>query len=356
MQYLQRQQHVRRWLEESSLDAFLVTSAANVRYLSGFGGEGYLVLSGQGAALCTDSRYTLEAEQLDVEDLGVIINSNGYVDGALQWLGDQNASRLAFEEHQVTYAQYAKLRQLLTAANLEPVSGVVEKLRIVKEDSEVALVRSAAAIVSQAVAELFADLEPGLTEREIAMELDQRMVRGGAEGPAFPTIAASGPNSALPHARPGKRRLSSGEMLKIDAGCWVDGYCSDMTRTIWVGDDPTEQFRTVYSAVLAAQEAALATVKAGVACAEVDRTARRVLTEAGFGDNFTHGLGHGVGLEVHEGPRLSSRSDQWLQSGMLVTVEPGAYISGWGGVRIEDLVLVTDDGCEILTDAPRVRY
>jgi Xaa-Pro aminopeptidase len=356
MDYQRRQQQTRHRMEEANLETLLISSAANVRYLSGFAGEGYLMLSGQEAALCTDSRYSLEAEQLTLDQIDIVINPNGYVDGALEWLDGRVCSGLAFEEHAVTYAQYAKLSEKLGTDKLTPVSGVVEELRMVKDDSEVALIRNAASVASRTVGELLAEVKPGVSELEIAMELERRMVLMGAEGAAFPTIAASGPNSALPHARPGKRLLDDGEILKIDAGSRVDGYCSDLTRTIWVGDEPTEQFRKVYGAVLEAQEAALAAVEAGVACAHIDHVARQVLVDAGFGDNFTHAVGHGVGLEVHEGPRLSSRSPQTLHSGMVVTVEPGAYIPGWGGVRIEELVLVTDRGSQILTHAPKMRF
>ncbi len=342
------------WLAETGTDAALISLPANVLYLSGFTGEGHLVLTGDDGAVCTDSRFELQAKE-EASDLETIINANGQLASVSELLDSHGISALAFEEHAITYAQFRQLAEDAGAENLRPVKDVVEKQRLVKGTEEIDAIREAARITSQSLTELLSELEPGPTEREVAFELDRRMVMNGADGTAFDTIVASGPSAACPHARPGNRRLADGEMLKIDVGCRLNGYCADMTRTVFFGE-PTKKFVAVYNTVLDAQQAALDGLRAGVSCGELDGVARGVIEAGGFGEYFTHSLGHGVGLEVHEAPRVSARSDETLEAGMVVTVEPGIYIEHWGGVRIEDLVVVTEDGCEVLTETPKMRY
>lgn len=342
------------WLTEKGTDTVLISLPANVLYLSGFTGEGHLVLTEDSGAVCTDSRYELQAKE-ETSGLETIINTNGQLASVSEFLDAHGVSLLAFEEDAITYAQFRQLEEQANLEDLKPVKGAVEELRIVKEADEIEAIREAARITAHSLTELLAELKPGPTERQVAFELDRRMVMNGADGAAFDTIVASGPSAACPHGRPGNRRLAEGEMLKIDVGCRLNGYCADMTRTVFFGE-PTEKFVEVYNAVLDAQEAGLAGVRAGVSCVELDGIARAIIEEAGFGDCFTHSLGHGVGLEVHEAPRVSARSDETLAAGMVVTVEPGIYIKDWGGVRIEDLVVVTEDGCEVLTETPKVRY
>ncbi len=351
--YRQRQARIRSWLEEAAVDAIMVSSPANVRYLSGFTGEGHLILTAEAGAICSDSRFQIEAEQAD--GLAIAISPNGHLEAAAEFLNSEAAGKLAFEEHVLTYSQFRKLEKAFGTDGLEPVSGVVEEQRIIKDAGEVSAIRKAAQTVDTALTELLAEVQPGPTEKELAIELDHRILLNGADTIAFPTIAASGPSAACPHAQPTDRRLAEGDMLKIDVGCCLEGYCSDMTRTIFLGE-PDERFSKIYSVVLAAQQAALEQVGPGVTCAQLDKIARDVVQAAGFGEYFIHGLGHGVGLEVHEAPRVSARSDEVLAAGMVITVEPGIYIEGWGGVRIEDLVVVTEDGCEILSKTPKLRY
>jgi Xaa-Pro aminopeptidase len=349
-----RRARMGEWLAETGTAAALISLPANVRYLSGFAGEGHLVLTGSKGAVCTDSRYELQAKE-EASGLETIINVNGQLASVNEFLNAQGVSLLAFEEHVITYAQFQQLAEQFGSENLKPVQGAVEKLRIVKDAEEIDAIRKAAQITSRSLTELLSELGPGPTEREVALELDRRMVMNGADDVAFDTIVASGPSAACPHASPGQRRLAEGEMVKIDVGCRLNGYCSDMTRTVFLGE-PTEQFVELYNVVLDAQEAALEVVRAGLSCAELDGTARAAIEAAGFGEYFTHSLGHGVGLEVHEAPRVSTRSDETLEAGMVVTVEPGIYIEDWGGIRIEDLVVVTEDGCEVLTETPKMRY
>ncbi len=348
-----RQDRIRSWLEEAAVDAIMVSSPPNVRYLSGFSGEGHLVLTAEAGAICSDSRFQIEAEQAD--GLSVAISPNGHLEAAAEFLHSEEAGKLAFEEHVVTYSQFKKLEEAFGTDSLEPVSGVVEEQRAVKDADEISAIRKAAEVVDTALTELLSELEPGPTEKEIAIKLDHRILVSGADAIAFPTIAASGPSAACPHAQPTDRQLTAGDMLKIDVGCRLEGYCSDITRTIFLGE-PSEKFSEIYNVVLDAQQTALERVAPDVTCAQLDKIAREVVQGAGLGEYFTHGLGHGVGLEVHEAPRVSARSDQVLAAGMVITVEPGIYIEGWGGVRIEDLVVVTEGGCEILSNTPKMQY
>jgi len=349
----ERQTALRKWLDAAGADAILVSLPANVRYLSGFVGEGHLVLTAEAGAICTDTRYQIEAEQAG-PDLEVAISPNGHVESATEFLRAHGAGILGFEERGITYFQYKKLADDFGADKLKPTSGLVEAQRLVKDEDEIAAIGAAAALVDEALTGLLAELEAGPTEREVAFELDRRILVGGADEIAFDTIVASGPSAASPHARPTSRRVQAGDMVKIDVGCRLNGYCSDITRTSFCGE-PSERFRQVYEAVADAQQVALDSVATGVACADLDKAARDVISEAGFGEYFTHGLGHGVGLEVHEAPRVSARSEDVLEAGMVITVEPGIYMRGWGGVRIEDLVAVTADGCEVLTGTPKLK-
>jgi Xaa-Pro aminopeptidase len=341
-------------LPELGAEALLVTKAANVRYLSGFSGEGYLLVGGEGVTIATDGRYKLTAER-DCPDCAVVLHPDGHLPGAIARAEETGLKTLAFESEAVTHAQHARLAARLPGVELIPTTGLIEELRTVKDGAEVELIARAAAIVDGALTELLANLAPGPTEREIALDLERAILLAGADAIAFGTIVAIGPSSAFPHAVPGQRRAEAGQMVKIDVGCVVDGYCSDITRTVFLGE-PSEEFRRVYEAVRAAQAAGLAAVRDGAECRAVDRAARAIIEAAGYGEAFSHGLGHGVGLEVHELPRVSHRSEAVLRSGMVVTIEPGVYIEGWGGVRIEDLVVATNDGARILTATPKAVY
>ncbi len=349
--YEKRQCEVRCWLNENRLDAIVVSSPSNVRYLSGFTGEGHLVLTRDGGAICTDGRYKVQAHD-ETEGLAIELSSNGHLGGVIEYLTTQHSELCSFDEQVVTYAGYRKLCSSLGEASLRPGSGVIEQLRMVKEEAEIAQMRAAAAIVDAAFDSLVDELTPGMTERDVAFELDRRILQGGADGIAFNTIVAAGPSAACPHATPGSRKLTEGDMVKFDVGARLNGYCSDMTRTVFLGD-PDEKLRAVYGTVKRAQQAACAAVRVGALCSDLDALAREIIADAGYGENFVHSLGHGVGLDVHELPHLSSRSTTELQAGMVVTVEPGIYIEGWGGVRIEDLVVVRAGDCEVLTQTPK---
>jgi Xaa-Pro aminopeptidase len=262
------------------------------------------------------------------------------------------ASRLGLEAHVVTWAQQRDLERALAGHELVPTDGLVERLRRVKEPGEVARIRAACAIADDALAALLPTLADGPTERDFALDLEVEMRRRGASGNSFDPIIASGPNAAMPHARPTSRSIERGELVVIDFGCIVDGYCSDMTRTVSVGD-PGADARHIWDVVRESQWAGREAVRAGAECAAVDRACRDVIVAAGWGAAFVHGTGHGVGLEIHEAPRVAASARDTLERGSVVTVEPGVYLPGVGGVRIEDTVVVTPDGADPLTEFPK---
>ncbi len=348
--YAKRRRKVREWLEVNGADALLVTSAANVRYLFGFAGEGMAVV-GDGAVVSTDRRYEIEAGEIRGR-VKTQVHRDGHLGGAAEALNTMKAKRVAFEAEAILFSTYESLQAKLDGAELVPSRKVVEQMRMVKDKGEIETITRAAAIMDKAVEALVAGLEEGVTEREAAMELEAKTLQGGADDMGFDTIFAFGPSAAYPHAVPGQRKLEPGHMIKIDCGAKVDGYCSDMTRTYIFGE-PDDKLREVYQAVFDAQQAAVEAAGPGKPCKEIDAVARDIITERGYGNEFSHGLGHGVGLAVHEMPSLSARSEDTLKPGMVVTIEPGIYIEGWGGVRIEDSVAITRTGCERLTRAPK---
>jgi Xaa-Pro aminopeptidase len=354
----QRRERLRGLLAEQELDALLVTSLINVRYLTGFTGTyGQLLVTtdGGGDVFVTDGRYAEQAAE-QVPHLEVLlVPGAGWLRGAL---GSRGA--LALEAHLVPWATATRTVQNVDA-HVMASHGLVEQLRQVKDDAEVAALRRACAIADEAFAQLLTWLGPGMVEREAAVRLERAMVDAGAEDRSFPTIVASGPNSAIPHHRAGDRVLRSGDLVKFDFGALVDGYHSDMTRMVALGD-PGAQLREVFGAVRAAQEAGLAASRAGAGTGDVDAACRAVLDAADLGERFVHGTGHGIGLEIHEDPYLrpetpragltASRSVT-LRAGMAVTVEPGVYLPGVGGVRIEDSLIITPSGPDVLTLTPK---
>ena len=347
-----RLQKLRERMLEGGVAALLVTWPPNVRYLSGFTGEGQLVVGQEELLLSTDGRFKGEASKA-LPGITTCFHENGHLAGAVECLKRLDPQSVGFESENLSYASYQTLSEKLGGRELKPTSKWVEQLRMVKEEEEVAAIREAAAKVDTALVDYVEHLQPGLTEQEMALDLERALVLAGTES-AFPIIMASGPSAAQPHAVPGRRRLSEGEMLKIDLGRKVGGYCSDLTRTYFFGE-PDEKFVEVYSLVFRAQEAALAAVRPGLSGRDLDKVARDIITEGGYGPQFSHGLGHGVGLQVHEGPRVSAKTEDTLAAGMVITVEPGIYIEGWGGVRIEDLVLITEGGGEVLSKAAKLR-
>ena len=339
---------IQKELKNKELDGMLISSAENRRYVCGFtGSAGLLLITCDDAVLFVDGRYTTQA-RLETKNLRV----EEYKSAPYKLLNEYCLHRLAIEDKSLPFAEYKKLKEEMSTAELACGSEIMERLRIVKTADEIECIRKAAEISDSAFSYILDFVEPGLTEQEIALELELFMRHNGAEGVAFDTIAASGEYSALPHARTTNRVVKHGDMLLLDFGCKYNGYCSDMTRTVAVGGASAENIK-VYNAVLAAQTAAIEVVKSGVVCAAVDKTARDVITSLGYAGAFNHSLGHGVGMEVHELPLLSPKSDKKLAAGNCITVEPGIYLPGKFGVRIEDLVVVTEDGCVNLTNSTK---
>jgi Xaa-Pro aminopeptidase len=343
-----RRQAIASGLAERKLDGLLVAFGPNLRYLTGFTGSNgsLLVLSGK-SILFTDPRYRIQAAQ---EVTCRVKTAKGPlladVAAAIARLG---LKRIGYEPARMTCDSYELLKSRLPMrASLEPVKGWIEELRMVKSPAEIALIRRSVQTNSRAFEQAVARVRPGMTEQDLAAELEYRMRRLGAEKPAFETIVAAGVRSALPHAQPTAARLQPRDLVLVDMGAQQDGYSSDMTRMLFLGV-PTAKAKRVYRAVLEAQLAAISTVRAGASTAAVDRAARRVLRGYGLDRAFVHSTGHGLGLEIHEPPRLGKRDKARLKAGMAITIEPGVYLEGFGGIRIEDTVVVTETGCEILT-------
>jgi Xaa-Pro aminopeptidase len=340
-------------LGEAGVDVLLVTDLINVRYLTGYTGSNGLALLGPNIrTFITDFRYVTQAAEEVDPSFERRRASQDLLDAIPELLGDA-ALRLGFEDDHVSVRQHGRLHKLLgERVELVPAGGLIERLRAVKEPDELERIRDATKLADAAFERVLGDGLIGRTEREVAIALDQEMRARGAEGPSFETIVATGANGALPHATPRDVKIVDGDVVVIDWGAALDGYCSDCTRTVAAGE-PGDQARELYDLVLRAQLTGLEAVTAGRSGRETDAIARRVVEDAGHAEHFGHGLGHGVGLDIHEGPRLSQRSDDDLLAGNVVTVEPGVYLPGRFGIRIEDLVVVTDDGCEILTSLPK---
>ncbi len=348
----ERVNRLREIMAEEELSALMVTSIINVRYLSGFtGSSGYLLVTPEEYLLMTDSRYLKQARE-EAPGCRLVDHGEKRLDSLREELDRLGLDSLAFEAQHSSYAEYERYRDGLEEISLTPVVGLVERLRAKKDEQELHLLRKAVLLADKAFAHICSYIEPGLTEREVALELEFFIREAGAEGLAFPTIVASGPRGAMPHGRATDKRLEQGEMVTMDFGACYQGYNSDITRTLVLGE-PTEKQREVYSLVQRAQAAAKEGMQAGIPCQEADALARDIISDAGKGHYFRHSLGHGIGLQAHEAPRISSREDRVLEEGMVVTVEPGVYIPEWGGIRIEDMVLVCAEGVEVLTSAPR---
>lgn len=343
---------LREKLKEKDIEAFLVTKKENVRYLSHFTGTaGKLLITQNDSVFITDFRYLEQAaEQTD----GCVIEeiSSNFIDGFAELLKRKNIRNLSFESQDLNVKTYHKFKEKLNVDSLNPMESMVEKLRMIKDQNEINKIKKAVEIADQGFQFLLDFIEPGKTEREISLELEFFMKRKGGEANAFDFITASGKRGALPHGVASTKKIEKGDLVTIDFGTVFQGYHSDITRTIAVGK-PSEKLKEIYEIVLNAQQKVIAEIKAGMSCVEADKIARNLIAEAGYKDNFGHGLGHGIGLEIHEGPRVSYTSDDKLKTGMVVTDEPGIYVSGLGGVRIEDDLLITEQGCEVLNSAPK---
>jgi Xaa-Pro aminopeptidase len=346
---------LRERLGDAGCEALLVTKLVNIRYLTGFtGSAGLLLVRPDELVFVSDGRYGEQAAaQLAAAGVEARIEISGTEQQQLVAGAAAGVERLGLEADAVTWAaQRRYASDWFPQAELVPTEGVVDGLRLVKDAGEVARIEAAAHIADEALARIRPRLAEGPTEEEFGLELDTEIRRLGASGTSFETIVAAGPNGAMPHHRPGARPIAEGDLVVLDFGALVDGYCSDMTRTVSVGD-PGPEARRVWDVVRDSQWAGREAVRAGADCAAVDRACREVIAAAGWADSFVHGTGHGVGLEIHEEPRVAASARDTLEPGSVVTVEPGVYLPGVGGVRIEDTVVVTPDGSDPLTAFPK---
>jgi Xaa-Pro aminopeptidase len=352
--YVKRILKFRSKMQEKGLDAALLIGDPNRNYMSGFkGDESFSLITKDKAIFMVDSRFIEQATN-EVKDYDVVeYSKNGEtLYKYLQKLVNElNIKKLGFEEDIVTYLRYKSIMKA-TACDLIPLNGMVEELRVVKNEDEIDIMQKAADIADAAFSHMLEFIKIGMTEREIGIELEFTMKKLGASGLSFPSIVASGARSSLPHGQATDKKIADGEFLTLDFGCVYNEYCSDMTRTVAIGNI-TAEMKKIYSIVLEAQMEALKSYKSGVTGKSVDKVARDIIKSYGYGDKFGHSLGHGVGRQIHEQPAISSKSEKLLQTGMVVTDEPGIYISGFCGVRIEDILVITDEGSRVLSKSPK---
>ncbi|OLC98367.1 MAG: peptidase M24 family protein [Acidobacteria bacterium 13_1_40CM_4_58_4] len=360
MDHRGRQKSLKESLVRNRLDALLIAHLPNIRYLCGFSGSaGAVLLSAAKSVLFTDGRYTAQA-RAEVQGARIVISRKAPHTAAAQWLtanrrslGSKGPWRVGIEGEHLTVAARSRLADILSSKfRLREAPALVEQARIVKDAEEIERIRTAVALGASLFDQAVQAIRPGVRETEVAAEMEYAARRAGAEEMSFPTIIASGSRSAQPHGRASGATIPGEGFVVCDFGVILAGYCSDMTRTVYVGR-PTAEARRFYQAVREAQQAAIETVKPGVSVGEVDQAARKLLRKQGLGKHFTHSTGHGVGLEIHEAPRLAAGQGEALRPGMVITIEPGAYIPGKWGVRIEDMVLVTERGYEVLTPASK---
>ncbi len=341
---------LRTELNNSGLDGILILSPNNRRYISGFTGTSAALLVTQTQALLfTDFRYVQQATA-QAPHFEIIKHGPVMWDSVKQHI--PASSKLGFEQDFVTYEQFQIFADKFTGNELVPVAGMLESLRYIKEEKELEEMQRAADLADLAFRHILDFIEPGVTEQQVALELEFSMRKHGASGASFDFIVASGSRSSLPHGVASERVINKGELVTMDFGAVVNGYCSDMTRTVMVGE-PTDKQREIYQLVLEAQIAGVNAIKPGLTGKQVDAVARDIISARGYGDNFGHGLGHAVGLAIHEEPRLSPTGEKILQAGMVVTIEPGIYLPDWGGVRIEDMAVVTSNGCRVMSKSPK---
>ncbi len=357
MDYRARIKKLQRILQRRKFDAILISQPQNRRYLSGYTAvdhgidetSGILLVTRHGSpSLLTDFRFQQQAES-EVQDCEVILYPKGMFTLLESLLHDLDIKSLAFESDYTLHSTFVKLRELgnKQGITMTPMSGLVEKMRLIKSEEEIKLIRRSVSLNEKVYRKAYDSLSPDQTEVDVALEIAAEMRRAGAEGESFDTIVATGTTTSLPHAVPQHNTLRENSPLMIDMGLILDGYCSDMTRTICFGEADS-RYLQIHRTVRKAQLAGIKAVRAGATGQQVDRAARRIIVNAGYGKYFGHSLGHGIGLAVHEGPKVSARSRQKLKSGMIITIEPGIYFPGWGGVRLENMVLVREDGCENL--------
>jgi len=350
--FAERRNKLRRSFKAAGVDALLVTNFTNVTYLTGFtGDDSFLLLTAKDDVVVSDPRYTTQLEQ-ECPGLDASIRPPGM--GMVEAVAKlaTKIGKLGVEASSMTVALRDQIAAGLPKTELVPTAELVENLRIIKDREEVAEIRRAIWIAERAFGVLRASLRPERTEKEVADELENQTRLYGGKGCSFPPIIAVGARAALPHARPTDQKIGADDFVLVDWGADAGPYKSDLTRVLVTGKIPPKLER-IYRVVLSAQEQAIAAIRPGRTCDEIDQVARGLIAKAGFGKNFGHGLGHGIGLDIHEAPRLAARQSLKLEAGMVVTVEPGIYLPGWGGVRIEDDILVTKGGCEVLTTVPK---
>lgn len=345
------EEQVREIARERKVEGILFFSPDNIRYLTGFSGsEGYLLVGMDETLLLVDSRYITQAQE-ETRGCRVSLADKG-VKGVATQVSALGLKRLGFEAQSISVALFEQLQEGLRQVELVPLKDALEQLRRSKTGEEIDMIRQAITIAEEAWKTVLEMVTPGAQEAEVALEIEYRMKKGGAEGTSFDCIVASGQRTALPHAQPTSRSIEEGDFVLFDFGCRYRGYCSDETCTVTVGRATDEQ-RRIYGIVKDAHDRAIAQIKPGVRLATIDAAAREFIDQAGHGEHFGHGTGHGVGLAVHEWPVVGKSSQDVAEQGMVFTIEPGIYLPGWGGVRIEDMVLVTADGCEVLTTIPK---
>ncbi|MFW6278622.1 MAG: M24 family metallopeptidase [Bacillota bacterium] len=344
---------IRTKLQDEGLEAFLVSSRSNCFYASGFTGTaGTILFTPDNNYFLTDSRYTEQAKQ-EVAGYEIIeVGNQNRRARFRELLESENVNQLGFEAREISYRKYALLNDELSEIELKPVDNLVEDIRIVKEEREIEAIKQAVDIADQAFVHILDFIESGIREKDIALELEYFMKQHGGQKNSFDFIVASGLRSALPHGTASGRKIQKGDFITMDFGTKYEGYCSDMTRTVVVGE-PNQKQCEIYDIVLAAHRKVISGIKAGLTCGEADALARDLIKDKNYGQNFGHNLGHGLGIDVHEAPRLAKDSDQKLQKNMIVTNEPGIYIPQWGGVRIEDSLLIKEDGCEVLNNSDK---
>lgn len=340
-------QKLRQSLQQANLPALLVTSAHSRRYLTGFTGTaGFAVITADEAFFITDFRYTEQANT-QIEGYEIIEQKSTLIEAVVQLVEEKQLTKLGFEQDAMTYAEYDRYASSLKA-ELVPTSGLVEKIRLIKTEDELTIIKQACKIADDAYEHILTYIQPGMTELDVSNELEFFMRKQGATSSSFDIIVASGTRSALPHGVATDKVIETGDFVTLDFGAYYNGYVSDVTRTLAVGE-PSDKLKEIYQVVLDSQLLALEKIKPGMTGKEADAISRDYIASKGYGEAFGHSLGHGIGLEVHEGPGLSSRSDVVLEPGMVITIEPGIYLPGIGGVRIEDDALVTETGVEKLT-------
>ena len=343
---------LRKLMVQKGMDAVLVTKRENYMYLSGFTGtSAYLVITQDSAVLMTDFRYIEQAAK-QAPMYEVVKYQGSFVQALGELLKSRGIGRLGFEDNYLTYERYAEFEQKLGMQELIPLKGIIENLRMIKDADEIEIIKKAVKISDDAFTHILSFIKPGTSETEIAAELEYFMKKQGASKEAFDTIVASGERSSLPHGVASEKRLEAGDAITLDFGAIYMGYCSDMTRTVFLGK-PCKELEKIYEIVLEAQSAALEGAHKGMSGKAVDLIARDIITKAGFGDYFGHGLGHGVGIEIHEEPRFSPSGNTVIEDGMIITVEPGIYVPGLGGVRIEDMIVINGDNPIDITGATK---